>query len=73
MFKGIEPDNTYHIIAKKLWRARLFDFCYDHNWGRLFRMIGAYTVLMVFEHHFNVNFSLWEATFLGIGLGLAID
>jgi hypothetical protein len=27
---------------------------------------------MVVEHHFKINFNMWESTFLGLGLGLGL-
>jgi len=73
LFKDNEIDSAYHVIGKKLWRARLLDIYFDYPWSRLFRFVGGFMVLMVIEHHFQITFSIWESTFLGLGLGLYID
>ena len=73
LFKDIVPDNSYHIIAKKLWHARFIDLCLDYPWGRFFRLTGGFMLLMVIEHHFQVKFSIWESIALSIGMGLFID
>ena len=70
LFKNDETENAYHVIGKKLWRARLLDLCFDYPWGRLFRFSGGFMILMVIEHHFQIKFTMWESTFLGLGLGL---
>jgi hypothetical protein len=69
LFTDLEPENTYHIIIKKLWRARLLDFFLDYPWGRFFRLTGVFTVLMVVEHHFDVNFTVWESVFFRDRIG----
>lgn len=68
-----ELTQTYHIIIKKLWRARLREIALDYRWYRFFRLMGGFIVLMVMEHHFQIKFSYWESIFLGIGMGLYID
>lgn len=73
LFKTLEPENDCHIIVKKNWRARLLDIALDYPWGRFFRVAGGFMILMVMEHHFKIDFTMWESTFLGLGIGLYID
>ncbi len=63
----------YHVIVKKLWRARLIDIALEYPWGKLFRVVGGYMIWLVLCHHFQISLSMWEAIFMGIGLGLYID
>lgn len=63
----------YHTIIKKNWRGRLLDIAVDYPWGRFFRVLGGYMIYMTIVHHFKIDFSIWEATFMGLGLGLYID
>ena len=62
-----------HQIMKKRWRGRFMDFFLDLPWKPFFKMIGALMILFTFEHHFNITLTFWEATFIGLGLGLYID
>lgn len=68
-----ERTQNYHVIVKKNWRGRLLDMAFEYPWGRFFRTLGGFMILMVVEHHFKINFSMWESTFLGLGIGLYID
>lgn len=68
-----ELTQNFHVIVKKLWRARLLDIALDYPWGRFFRVVGGFMILMVIEHHFKIDFNMWESTFLGLGIGLYID
>lgn len=62
-----------HIIFKSHWQVRLLDWVLAQNWKRFFKLTGSYIVLLVLEHHFQINFSIWEAALLGLGMGLYID
>ena len=73
IYKDVQPENDYHIIVKKKWQGRLLDIALDYPWGKFFRVLGGFMILMVVEHHFKINFSMWESTFLGLGIGLYID
>jgi hypothetical protein len=68
-----ELTKNFHVMVKKLWRARLMDLWLDYPWGRLFRVLGGYMIWLVLAHHYQINLTIWEATFMGIGLGLYID
>jgi hypothetical protein len=58
---------------KRNWKGRFLDFIFEFPWGKCFRLIGLTLILFVLEHHFKIDFTIWEATFLGLGIGLYID
>lgn len=62
-----------HVVVKKFWRARFLDWFFSLPGRRLTKFVGAYLVYIVFVKHFCIEWSMLEATLIGIGLGLAID
>jgi len=62
-----------HKIMKRHWRGRLVDWLLRWPVMKIFKLIGVLMIYFVLVHHFWITFNLWEATFMGIGLGLAIE
>ncbi len=64
---------TRHIILKQHWQARFLKWFFEYPWLRIVRVVGASMIYFAITHHFHINFSLWEAIAIGIGLGLYVD
>lgn len=64
---------TMHKTFKQHWQARFSTWLCSVNWQRFTRFTGAYMVYFVFITHFHVHWSWWEATLIGIGMGLYIE
>jgi hypothetical protein len=62
-----------HKIFKQHWQARFLDWFLNYRWQRFFRFVGAYMFYFVFIHHFQIDWSWWEATLIGVGMGLYIE
>ena len=64
---------TTHKIFKSHWQARFATWFFSLPGLRLMRFVGAYLICFVLIHHFQINWSWWEATMIGIGMGLYIE
>jgi hypothetical protein len=62
-----------HKTFKQHWNARFLEWFLNFHWPRFMRFVGGYMIYFVLVHHFHVDWSLWEATLIGIGMGLYID
>lgn len=62
-----------HKMFKQHWQARFKDWFFGYHWPRFMRFFGGYLIYFVLIHHFYIDWTLWEATLIGIGMGLYID
>lgn len=65
--------NQGHIIIEKSRRTRFWDWFWSLPLNRILRLIGATLVYFVLVHHFNIQWTMWEATLLGLGAGMYIE
>lgn len=64
---------TRHKIFKQHWQARFLKWFFGYPWLKLMRFVGAFMIYFVVIRHFHIDLSLWEATAMGIGLGLYVN
>lgn len=62
-----------HKTFKQHWQARLATWACNYPWMRFMRFVGAYMIYFVLVRHFHIDWSIWEATAIGVGIGLYID
>ena len=66
----IFPD---HIVVKKMWKKRVFEFFYNWPWRPIFRSMGFLIIYFVILSHFNIILSFKEAMLMGLGIGMYIE
>jgi hypothetical protein len=63
--------NLHAIISRS--RASIFlDYLLDLPCKAAFRSAAIVTVLLMFSHKLNINYSLWESLLLGTCVGLIV-
>lgn len=62
-----------HQIFKQHWQARFATWFFSLPGKKISHFIGAYLIYFVFIHHFHIDWSWWEATLIGVGMGLYIE
>ena len=75
MYEDIELAQGYpsHKIFKQHWQARFANCFFNFHWLRFMRFVGGYLIYFVIIHHFHIDWTWWEATLIGIGMGLYIE
>jgi hypothetical protein len=75
ILNGLEIAEPYprHKIFKQHWQARFATWALSKNWFRMFKFLGAYILYFVTTYHFHIDWSIWEACLIGLGIGLYID
>lgn len=68
-----DVDGWKHQIFKKLWQARFLDWFFSLPGNKISHFIGAYLIYFVLIHHFHIDWNWWEATLIGVGMGLYIE
>ncbi len=69
----IKEGFTRHKIFKKHFKFIFIKSFFGYSSLKIMRLVGAFMIYCVVIRHFHIDFSLWEATAIGIGLGLYID
>lgn len=64
--------NAIHKIFKQHWEASFFTWFFNYQWSRFMRFTGAYIIYLVLIGHFHIDWSIWEAMLIGLGMGLYI-
>lgn len=62
-----------HKVFKQHWQARFATWACNYPWVRFMRFVGGYIIYFVLVYQFKIDWSLWEAILIGIGMGLYID
>lgn len=62
-----------HQVMKRKWKGRFIDFMLRLPINKIFRFIGALFIYFTVVKHFKIEWTMLEATLIGIGLGLVID
>ena len=61
-----------HKIFKQHWQARFATWLLNLSGEKIGRFLGVYLIYFIVISHFHVEWSIIEATLVGIGLGLII-
>jgi len=64
---------TTHKIFKQHWQARFATWFFSLPGRKISHFIGGYLIYFVLIHHFHIDWSWWEATLIGVGMGLYIE
>lgn len=72
---GLEIAEPYprHKVFVQHWQARFATWFFNYPWSRFMRFVGAYMIYIVLVRHFHIDWSIWEAIAIGLGIGLYID
>lgn len=73
MFESLDgiKELSRHKIFTKLWKERALDWITDNF--KYLKLVGVMMIYFALIHHFDVKFNWWEATLIGMGMGLVID
>jgi len=63
---AVDHDTT-HIILKRKWRGRLFNFLVEGLDGKILKIIGIVGAHGIFIHHFHYNW--WESMVSAVCVG----
>lgn len=62
-----------HKTFVQHWQARFATWFFNYPWSRFMRFVGGYLIYFVLIHHFKIDWTWWEATLIGVGMGLYIE
>lgn len=64
--------NPEHTILENTLKDRIIHFFTDMQWTRILRGWGLWTILLVLQNHFQLNFNFSELFFLAMGIGFIV-
>ncbi len=62
-----------HFVIERKRSERFWDWFYNYNWRRTFRLLGIFIIYFTILDHFKIDFSIGEASLIGLGIGLIVD
>jgi hypothetical protein len=65
--------NQGHLILEQSKRTRFLVWFWSLPFNRIFRFTGAIIIYFVLINHFNISWTLGEATLIGLGMGMYIE
>ncbi len=68
-----KSDDKTHLILTLTRSGSFWDWFWNYPWAKTFRFVGAYMIYFVVIRHFNIEWGIWEACLIGLGMGLYID
>lgn len=68
----IDTDSAWpHQVIKRKWKIRFLDLLINSR--RYWKFTGAMIIYFTLIYHFGVTFNWYEATAMGVGMGMVID
>lgn len=68
-----QEDDWCHKIFKQHWQARFATWFFSLPGRKISHFLGAYIIYFVLIHHFHIDWTWWEATLIGVGMGFYIE
>ena len=62
-----------HKLFKQHWQARFATWFFSLPGRKISHFVGAYLIYFVIIHHFHIDWTWWEATLIGVGMGFYIE
>lgn len=64
---------SQHKIFKKTWKERFIDLLLSDFSRKMLKFAGLWLIYFTVIHHFDIQFNVWEAGLIGLGMGLVVE